>query len=96
MNPRDITNLAKFSEGAMQVNIFEAKTDLSKLINLLETKEEESITIARRGKPVAKLVPYEKKNRYIIGVAEGDPDLDISLEELNSMNDEILKMFGIE
>ena len=96
MYPRDMTNLANISEGAMQVNIFEAKTDLSKLIRLLETSQEESITIARYGKPVAKLVPYEKKNRYIFGVAAGNPDLDISLEELNSMNDEILKMFGIE
>ena len=42
----------------MQVNIFDAKTDLSKLIKMLENKEEESITIARNGKPVAKLVPY--------------------------------------
>ena len=41
----------------MQVNIFDAKTDLSKLIKMLENKEEESITIARNGRPVAKLIP---------------------------------------
>ena len=37
----------------MQVNILEAKTDFSKLIRMLETKREESITVARNGKPVA-------------------------------------------
>ena len=39
----------------MQVNILEAKTNFSKLIRLLETKKEDSITIARNGKPVAKI-----------------------------------------
>ena len=39
-----------------QVNILEAKTDFSKLIRMLETKKEDSITVARNGKPVAKIV----------------------------------------
>lgn len=39
----------------MQVNILEAKTDFSKLIRLLETKREDSITVARNGRPVAKI-----------------------------------------
>lgn len=39
----------------LQVNILEAKTDLSKLIRLLESKREDYITVARNGKPVAKL-----------------------------------------
>ena len=36
----------------MQVNILEAKTDFSKLVRLLESKKEDSITVARNGKPV--------------------------------------------
>ncbi len=56
----------------MQVNILEAKTDFSKLIRLLETKKEDFITVARNGKPVAKItlineVPVSKR----IGVAKG-------------------------
>ena len=39
------------------VNIHQAKTQLSKLIEKVLSKEE--IIIARAGKPVAKLVPYE-------------------------------------
>ena len=39
----------------IQVNILEAKTDFSKLIRLLETKQEDYITVARNGKPVARI-----------------------------------------
>ena len=39
----------------LQVNILEAKTDFSKLIRLLETRREDYITVARNGKPVAKI-----------------------------------------
>ena len=42
----------------MQVNILEAKTNLSQLVKLIETGQEDSIIIARYGKPVAKLVLY--------------------------------------
>ena len=56
----------------MQVNILEAKTNFSKLIRLLETKKEDFITIARNGKPVAKITlinetPVSKR----IGIAKG-------------------------
>ncbi len=55
-----------------QVNILEAKTDFSKLLRLLETKKEDYITIARNGKPVAKITlinetPVSKR----IGIAKG-------------------------
>ena len=42
----------------MQVNILEAKTELSKLIRLIETGKEDQIIIARYGKPVAKMTVY--------------------------------------
>ena len=56
----------------LQVNILEAKTDFSKLIRLLESKREDSITVARNGKPVAKItlineMPTSKR----VGVAKG-------------------------
>lgn len=56
----------------LQVNVIEAKTDLSKLIRLLESNREDEIRVARNGKPVVKITAIEKKpvsNR--IGIAEG-------------------------
>ena len=56
----------------IQVNIFEAKTDLSKLIRLLEQKKEDLITVARNGKPVVKMTLINDtpvSNR--IGIAKG-------------------------
>ena len=62
----------------MQVNVLEAKTDFSKLLRLLETKREESITVARNGKPVAVITLYrEKPVSQRIGIAKGkfhDPE----------------------
>ncbi|HVB77270.1 MAG TPA: type II toxin-antitoxin system Phd/YefM family antitoxin [Candidatus Nitrosotalea sp.] len=42
----------------MQVNIHEAKTHLSRLLEHVESGEE--IVIGRAGKPVARLVPYRQ------------------------------------
>jgi prevent-host-death family protein len=55
---------------SIQVNIYEAKTKFSKLINRAIAGEE--IIIAKSGKPVAKLVPIETalKDR-IPGSAKG-------------------------
>jgi prevent-host-death family protein len=39
-----------------RVNIYEAKTGLSRLIDRVEAGEE--VVIARAGRPVARLVPY--------------------------------------
>ena len=56
----------------MQVNVLEAKTEFSKLIRLLETRREESITIARNGKPVAVITLYQEQPvSKRIGVAKG-------------------------
>jgi prevent-host-death family protein len=43
---------------SVQVNIYEAKSKFSKLIGQAIAGEE--VIIAKSGKPVAKLVPYEK------------------------------------
>ncbi len=56
----------------MQVNILDAKTDFSKLIRLLETRKEESITVARNGKPVVVMTAYQAKPvSKRIGAAKG-------------------------
>jgi len=43
-----------------QVNIFEAKTGLSKLLVLLENRDEDEVIIARNGKPVVKMIRWEQ------------------------------------
>jgi prevent-host-death family protein len=44
---------------ADQVNVYEAKTQLSKLLERVEAGEE--IVIARNGRPVARLVPSQRE-----------------------------------
>ena len=56
----------------MQVNIREAKTNLSNLVRLIETGKEESIIIARHGKSVVKMTIYnDAPVSKRIGVAKG-------------------------
>ena len=52
------------------VNIHQAKTELSKLVERVEAGEE--IVIARAGKPVAKLVPFTRaRARRQLGWLDG-------------------------
>jgi prevent-host-death family protein len=53
----------------MQVNIHEAKTQLSRLLELVE--EGETVVIARHGKPVAELV-RTRKIGLPVGIAQND------------------------
>ena len=74
----------------MQVNVFQAKTDFSHLIRLVESRREESITVARNGKPVAKIVAYDSKPASKrIGIAKGKfevpYDFDAGEEEIAAM-----------
>ena len=74
------------------VNMLEAKTNLTKLIKLLENKEEDEIIIARNNIPVAKLVFYEKQVNKRIGLTEGKYK-SLRLQDFNSLNEEIEKEF---
>ncbi len=74
----------------MQVNVADAKRDLSKLIRMLENKTEKVIMIARNGKPVAKIEYYsETPVSKRIGVARGKitapDDFDETNEEIYAM-----------
>jgi prevent-host-death family protein len=54
----------------MEVNIHEAKTHLSRLLERVALGEE--VVIAKAGRPVAKLVPIKKaKRKRLIGAAKG-------------------------
>lgn len=55
---------------AKEVNVHEAKTQLSRLLQRVSTGEE--IVIANRGVPVAKLVPVARaKSRRELGIDRG-------------------------
>ncbi len=76
----------------MQVNILEAKTNLSNLVRMVETGKEEAIVIARYGKPVVKMVTYNSTPvSKRIGVAKGKLKSPVDLDQYN---DEIAAMFG--
>jgi prevent-host-death family protein len=53
----------------VQINIHQAKTQLSRLLELVE--EGETVVIARHGKPVAELVPT-RKTGLPLGIAQQD------------------------
>jgi prevent-host-death family protein len=55
----------------MQVNVHEAKSQLSRLLELVE--EGETVIIARHGRPVAELVPAQQKTGFPFGVAREEP-----------------------
>lgn len=77
-----------------QVNMLEAKTDLSKLVKMLETKQEEVIYLARNGTPVVQMTLIPKKTApKRIGAAEGKFKIP---DEFDAWDKEIEEMFGEE
>lgn len=53
----------------IEVNIHQAKTQLSQLLRRVSAGEE--VVIARAGKPIARLVPVEAAPRRLLGLDEG-------------------------
>jgi prevent-host-death family protein len=66
---------------AKPINIYDAKTQLSRLVDRAAAGEE--IVIAKAGKPRARLVPLAPKRRRVPGVWKGKvriaPDFDAPL-----------------
>jgi antitoxin (DNA-binding transcriptional repressor) of toxin-antitoxin stability system len=68
------------------VNMLEAKTNLSRLVEALESGSEDEIIIARNGTPAARLVRLEQPSAAPpIGAAKGlfqtpDPDPEVEAE----------------
>jgi prevent-host-death family protein len=54
---------------AIRVGVHEAKTRLSELLRLLDSGQE--IEIARGGEPVAKLVPFNRRETRQLGIDRG-------------------------
>ncbi len=74
-----------------QVNVHEAKTHLSQLLQRVEHGEE--VVIARNGTPVAKLVPHVPQRNYraILGVWKGKVDM----SRFDEADEEIAREFGM-
>lgn len=77
----------------------EAKSNLSRLVELVESGAEKEIIIARNGKPAVRLAPIEQPRRQIqFGLAKGmwietpepSDELDKEIERmfLDSINDD--------
>lgn len=78
----------------MRVTIHEAKTHLSRLIAAVERGEE--VVIARRDKPVVRLViekPEKPMRRLGFGLKPGEKPPDLSGFENAALDEEIIKDF---
>ena len=74
------------------VNMLEAKSSLSKLVDALEHGREPEFIIARNGRPAARLVPLQAgatPGQRRIGVAKGrfevPDDIDVSNEAVDKL-----------
>lgn len=75
-----------------QVNMLEAKTQLTRLVEAIETGEHSEIVIARSGRPVARLTTLDRSRRERrLGVAAGQFT---APESIDSVNPQIAELFG--
>lgn len=73
------------------VNMLQAKSSLSRLVESLEQGKEREIIIARHGKPAAKLVPIDTVVQgQRIGVAKGLFEIP---ESIDAHNAEVAELF---
>ncbi|WP_028311559.1 type II toxin-antitoxin system Phd/YefM family antitoxin [Derxia gummosa] len=73
------------------INLLQAETTLSRLIDDIEQGRKREIVIVRNGRPAAKLVPIdEPAPGPRIGVAKGRFDIPDSIDE---HNDEVARLF---
>ncbi len=73
------------------VNMLQAKSSLSRLVEEIEQGKEREIIIARNGRPAAKLVPLDEPIRgQRIGVAKG---AFVVPDSIDACNDEVARLF---
>ncbi|MEQ1516406.1 MAG: type II toxin-antitoxin system Phd/YefM family antitoxin [Usitatibacteraceae bacterium] len=73
------------------VNMLQAKSSLSRLVEAIEQGQEREIVIARNGRPAAKLVPMDSAvTGKRIGVAKG---LFVVPDSIDAHNDVVAQMF---
>ena len=75
------------------INMLEAKSSLSRLVDLVESGQQREIIIARNGRPAARLVPLRRAAvGKRLGVAKGRFELPASIDEGNA---EVAELFGL-
>jgi prevent-host-death family protein len=73
------------------INMLQAKTNLSRLVEAIERGTEREIVIARNGRPVAKLVPVsDVPLERRIGVAKG---LFVVPDDIDAHNQDVARLF---
>ena len=73
------------------VNMLQAKSSLSRLVDALERGQEREIIIARNGRPVARLLPIDAAPAgQRIGVAKGMFEVP---DTIDAHNDEVARLF---
>lgn len=73
------------------VNMLQAKTSLSRLVDAIEQGQEREIVITRNGRPAAKLAPLDSAPPgKRIGVAKG---LFVVPDNVDAHNDEVSRLF---
>ena len=73
------------------VNMLEARSTLSRLVEAIEQGRAQQIVIARNGRPAARLVPLESApTGKRLGVAKGRHKLP---ESIDAANDLVVKLF---
>ena len=73
------------------VNMLDAKTNLSRLVEAVESGDESEILIARNGRPVARLTAVKRDVSRRIGVAQGVFE---APDDIDLYNTEIAELFG--
>lgn len=74
------------------INMLEAKTNLSRLVDAIERGAEREIVIARNGKPAARLVPMaDSPVEQRIGVARGLFEVP---DDIDTHNAEVARLFA--
>ncbi|MBK9446261.1 MAG: type II toxin-antitoxin system Phd/YefM family antitoxin [Betaproteobacteria bacterium] len=73
------------------INMLQAKSTLSRLVEAIEQGQEREIVIARNGRPAAKLVPIDAAPAGMrIGVAKGAFEVP---DNIDAHNDEVSQLF---
>ncbi len=91
-NPCDLVYLLVYDKPMIKLNVHEAKTHLSRYLELVEKGE--SITLCKRNVPIAEIRPIRKPKagKRPIGTGKGDFHLDERFFE--PLPDDLLELFN--
>ena len=70
----------------MEISLYKAKSNFSKIVQLLIDGKEETIIVSMNGKPVVQITLIAKKNSKRLGAAKKEMEgFDLDLDEFNSI-----------